>query len=437
MFEKVEDIEFKGTAEIKTFQNEKFKELLVYLKQNSAFYQKQFETLNIDISTINSIDEIVNFNFTEKEDLAEHNEDLLCVAKNKVADYVTTSGTIGDPVTFFLTHQDIERLAYNEAQSLKCAGGSSDDVFQLMTTIDKRFMAGLAYLNGVLKLKAGIIRVGPGSPHLQWDSILRFKPSFLICIPSFIPQLIDFAIKNKIDYKNSSVKNIVCIGEPIRNKDLEQSELGKRITSQWNVKLFSTYASTEMGAAFTECEHENGGHLRPELLILEVVDESGTEVANNEVGEVVVTTLGVEGMPLLRFKTGDICKVYYDACACGRNTKRLGPVLGRKKQMLKYKGTTVFPPAIFDVLDMIPEIDLYQLEILNDEYGNDDVFVNLSIDLLQNDTEEFSFEKELKSIFRSKLRVVPKFNYLKTEELKTNIFKPEMRKPVKILDKRV
>lgn len=433
MFEK---IEYKSVLEIKSIQNERFKDLLIYLKQNSTFYKRKFEALNIDIDAIKSIDEIVNFSFTEKEDLAEYNEDLLCVERNKIADYVTTSGTIGDPVTFFLTHQDIERLAYNEAQSLTCAGGSADDVFQLMTTIDKRFMAGLAYLNGVLKLKAGIIRVGPGSPHLQWDSILRFKPTFLICIPSFIPQLIEFAIKNNIDYKSSSVKNIICIGEAIRNKELELSELGKRITSQWDVKLFSTYASTEMGAAFTECEHGQGGHLRPELLILEVVDDNGIEVASNEVGEVVVTTLGVEGMPLLRYKTGDICKVYHEACKCGRNTKRLGPVLGRKKQMLKYKGTTVFPPAIFDVLDMVPEIELYQLEIASDEYGNDDIFINLSIELLKNDTETYSFEKELKSIFRSKLRVVPKFNYLKVEDLRTAIFNPEMRKPIKTLDRR-
>lgn len=437
MLEKIEQIEFQSVAEIKDFQNRKFKELLEYLKENSAFYQEQFKRLNIDVEKINSIDEISKFNFTEKEDLAERNEDFLCVPRNKIADYVTTSGTIGDPVTFFLTHKDIKRLAYNEAQSLKCAGGSSDDVFQLMTTIDKRFMAGLAYLNGVLKLEAGIIRVGPGSPHLQWDSILRFKPTFLICIPSFIPKLIEFADKNNIDYKNSSVKAIVCIGEPIRNKTLELSELGKRITSQWNVKLFSTYASTEMGAAFTECEHGIGGHLRPELLILEVVDENGMEVADNGVGEVVVSTLGVEGMPLLRYKTGDICKVYHAKCECGRNTKRLGPVLGRMKQMLKFKGTTVFPPAIFDVLDMMPEIDLYQLVIENDEYGNDDIFVNLPLELLKNDTEDYSFEKEIKSIFRSKLRVVPKFNYLKIDVLKDSIFNPAVRKPVKILDRRV
>lgn len=425
------DTDVLNKEEINAFQVEKLQSLLRYLNEKSTFYQKLFLANGIDISTINSLEDLKQFPFTNKEDLANNNEEFLCVPKNKVADYVTTSGTIGDPVTFFLTHKDIDRLGYNESKSLECTGGSSEDVFQLMTTIDKRFMAGLAYLNGVLKLKAGIIRVGPGSPHLQWDSILRFKPSYLIAIPSFIPKLIDYAIKNNIDYQNTSVQSIVCIGEPIRDKNLALSELGKRIKSQWDVKLFSTYASTEMGAAFTECEHRVGGHLRPELLILEVVDEKGNEVASGEQGEVIVTTLGVEGMPLLRYRTGDICKVYFEKCKCGRSSSRLGPVLGRKKQMLKYKGTTVFPPAIFDILDMVKEIDLYQLEIKHDEYFNDAISIILSKEIFGKE-----FEKELISLFRSRLRVVPNFEFIEKEELRKRIFNPEKRKPIKILDLR-
>lgn len=425
------DTDHLNKEEINTFQVEKLKFLLQYLNKHSTFYKNQFKSLGIDISTINSLEDLKKFPFTNKKDLTNNNEQFLCVPKNKVADYVTTSGTIGDPVTFYLTHKDIDRLGYNESKSLECAGGSSEDVFQLMTTIDKRFMAGLAYLNGVLKLKAGIIRVGPGSPHLQWDSILRFKPTFLIAIPSFIPKLIEYAIKNDIDYQNTSVQSIVCIGEPIRDKSLGLSELGKRIKSQWDVNLFSTYASTEMGAAFTECEHSVGGHLRPELLILEVVDEEGNAVKNETQGEVVVTTLGVEGMPLLRYKTGDICKVYFEKCKCGRSSTRLGPVLGRKKQMLKYKGTTIFPPAIFDILDMVPEVDLYQLEIAFDEYFNDDVKIILSKEIFGKE-----FEKDLISLFRSRLRVVPKLEFIETELLKKRIFNPEKRKPTKILDLR-
>ena len=100
------------------------------------------------------------------------------------------------------------------------------------------------------------------------------------------------------------------------------NELSKRILDKWDVELYSTYASTEMGSAFTECTHQKGGHLHPDLLILEVLDENDQQVASGEKGEVVITTLGVEGMPLIRYRTGDICRVYFEACDCGRNTNR-------------------------------------------------------------------------------------------------------------------
>jgi len=406
----------------------KLQSLLLYLNDYSSFYQKMFRDNNIDINSITSLRDLENIPFTCKDDLAKYNDDFLCVDKKQVADFVTTSGTLSDPVTFYLTAKDIDRLAENEAQALKCAGGSSDDIYQLMTTIDKRFMAGLAYQAGILKMGAGIVRTGPGAPFLQWESIQRFSPTVLIAIPSFIPKLIDYAIENGINYKNTSIKSIVCIGEPIRNEDFESNELGKRILSLWDVKLLSTYASTEMGAAFTECTAGKGGHLNPDLLILEVVDEKGNAVKNGELGEVVVSTLGVEGMPLLRYKTGDLCHVDYDQCGCGRNTTRLGPVIGRKQQMIKFKGTTIFPPAIFDVLDMIPEIDLYQVEISKNEFGNDHITV-----VLPNHLDSKAFHKKVKALYKSKLRVTPDLRYIDQEDLNKQVFKQEKRKPEKLV----
>src|SRR5690606_17930369 len=257
----------------------------------------------------------------------------------------------------------------------------------------------LAYWMGARQLGAGMVRVGPGAPFLQWESIQRFGSTVLIAIPSFIPRLLEFAEENGIDYRSSTVKSILCIGEPIRNPDFTYNELGRRITSKWDVKLYSTYASTEMGAAFTECPEGKGGHLNPDLLILEVVDEEGNQVKDGELGEVVVTTLGVEGMPLLRYKTGDLCHVHYGVCGCGSDTPRLGPVVGRKQQMIKFKGTTVFPPAIFDVLDMVKEIELYQVEVSANEFGNDEITILLGASL----NTEYFIEK-LNSLFRSRLR---------------------------------
>ena len=346
----VPTIESKSRKEITQFQNNLLRKQLAYLKDNSPFYQRKFKTENIQLATIQQIADLPKISVTTKEDLQLFNEDFLCVTKSEILDYSTTSGTLGDPVTFGLTDLDLERLAYNEMLSFQCAGVQKGDLVQLMTTIDRRFMAGMAYFLGLRKLGAGIIRVGAGVPPLQWDSILRYKPNYLIAVPSFILKLIDYAQENNIDHIASSVKGIICIGEALRTADLRPTLLANKIQEKWPVPLFSTYASTEMSAAFTECEAFQGGHQHPELIITEILDELDRPVPDGETGELVVTTLGIEAMPLLRFKTGDLVRKHAGPCPCGRNTYRLGPVEGRKQQMIKYKGTTLYPPESHDAV---------------------------------------------------------------------------------------
>jgi phenylacetate-CoA ligase len=153
--------------------------------------------------------------------------------------------------------------------------------------------------------------------------------------------------------------------------------LGKKINESWNIQLYSTYASTEMQTAFTECGEGCGGHLQPELLIAEILDENNQPVGPGVPGEVVITTLGIEGMPLLRYKTGDICMYMDEPCGCGRNSLRLSPVIGRKKQMIKFKGTTLYPPALFDMLNEMAEIIDFAVEVYSNEIGLDEVLLHL------------------------------------------------------------
>jgi phenylacetate-CoA ligase len=334
-------------------------------------------------------------------------------------------------VTFVQTDSDLDRLAYNEAISFLCAGARPESVYQIITTLDRRFMAGIAYFLGLRMLGAGIIRVGSGMPELQWESILRFKPDSFITVPSFLIKLIEFAEANGIDYKNSSIKSAVCIGEPLRKADLTYNTLGKRITEKWDIKLFSTYASTEMGTAFTECIYGVGGHHHPELIIVEVVDADGNQVNDGEAGEVVVTTLGVEGMPLLRFKTGDICHYYTEPCRCGRNTIRLGPVIGRKQQMIKYKGTTLYPPALFDILNDIEQVENYIIEVSTNKIDTDNIII-----LVNCKCPGAEIEHIVKERFRAKLRVSPDVIFVNTDEINMKMFPAGSRKPVKFIDKR-
>jgi len=427
----IPEIEMKNEKEIQHFQNELLQKQIAYLVENSPFYQRKFKAENIQIGTIKTIADLQKISVTNKADVQLNNDDFFCVPKHEILDYATTSGTLGDPVTFGLTDNDLDRLAYNEMLSFQCAGVQKGDLVQLMTTIDRRFMAGLAYFLGLRKLGAGIVRVGAGVPPLQWDSILRYQPKYLIAVPSFLLKMIDYAEENNIDYKNSSVKGVICIGEALRTANLDPTLLAKRIQEKWNIALHSTYASTEMSAAFTECEAFSGGHHHPELIITEIVNEQNEPVADGELGELVVTTLGIEAMPLLRFKTGDMVRKFTEPCTCGRTTYRIGPVEGRKQQMIKYKGTTLYPPAMHDAVAHFNEIKLHLIEISSNAIGTDEIVVRI----YATDTSE-DFSSKLKDYFRARLRVTPQIIFEEELTLQKIIFDPLSRKPLTFIDKR-
>ncbi|QYS89689.1 phenylacetate--CoA ligase family protein [Flavobacterium davisii] len=427
----IPEIEKASAHEIKVFQEQKLRELLVYLQAHSPYYQRMFLEQNINIDSIQTLEDLQQLPVTSKTDLQQNNDDFFCVPKHQIIDYATTSGTLGSPVTFGLTDADLERLAYNEAISFACAGVQEGDVVQLMTTMDRRFMAGLAYFLGLRKLKAGIIRVGAGIPELQWDSILKYQPKFLIAVPSFLLKMIEYAEKHGIDYKNSSIKGVICIGESLRNQDFSPSLLTQKIQEQWPIALYSTYASTEMSTAFTECSQQQGGHHHPELIITEVLDANNQPVASGKAGELVITTLGVEGMPLLRFKTGDVVQLHTSACACGRQTYRVGPVVGRKEHMIKYKGTTLYPPAMHDLMTCFEPIQAHVFEISTNELGTDEIVIKIA----SKDTSD-RFLTEVKDHFRAKLRVAPKLEVLPMEVIQKIIFPPMSRKPITFIDKR-
>lgn len=396
-------IEFASPDEIVAFQLEKMKQMLRFLDANSVFYKRHFSSYGINVTAIQSFSDLQRIPPTVKDDLQNFNMDFLCVPRASIAEYTSTSGTLGKPVTIALSSNDLDRLAYNEAVGFTCADGSSADLYQLMLTLDRQFMAGVAYYQGIRKLDAGLIRVGPGLPAMQWDTILRLKPNTIVGVPSFMLKLIEYAMENGIDVNATAVKKAICIGENIRTPELKPNALATRITDLWKIKLFGTYASTEMQTAFTECSHGVGGHLHPELIIVEILDDNNLPVLPGTEGEVTITTLGIEGMPLLRYKTGDIAAMFTDKCECGRTTPRIGPVIGRKQQMLKLKGTTVYPPAIFDLLNSIESIIDYRVAARTTDLGTDEI----QIHLVASAGSEEKTVAELTATFRSRLRVVP------------------------------
>lgn len=425
------EIEFQPREVIKAFQEEKLREHLAYLKAKSPFYQRMFKENNIDISKIQTLEDLTQIPVTTKEDLQKHNKDFICVPASEIRDYITTSGTLSDPTTFVCTDKDLDRLAYNEAISFATADGKAGDVYQLMTTLDKRFMAGYAYCLGIRKMGCGLIRVGNGIPELQWDTIQRLNPDTIICVPSFILRIVKYAEEHGIDYRKSSIKKAVCIGENLRNDDFSLNLLGKKIKEKWDIDLYSTYASTEMGTSFCECSAGQGGHHHPELIICELLDENNQPVKEGEVGELVVTTLGVEAMPLLRFKTGDIARFHYEKCSCGRTTMRISPIIGRKKQMIKFKGTTLYPASIFDVLDNTDYVVNYYVEVSSNEISMDHVTTYIGV---KEPKDEMI--KDMKDRFRARLRVAPDVIFKDIDEIQKIVLPEIKRKPMKFVDLR-
>lgn len=425
-------IEYQPLDVIKKYQEVRLCETMEYLNAKSPFYSKMFNDNHIDIEKIKTIESLQEIPFTEKKDLQLYNEDFICVQKEKIIDYITTSGTLGDPVTFACSEKDLQRLAYNEKISFICAGLRPGNIMQLMTTIDKRFMAGLAYFLGIRDLGAGIIRVGNGIPELQWDTIRRIKPDTILCVPSFILRLIQYAEEHGIDYKNSTIRRIIGIGEGLRDQNFNLNLLGKKIKEKWDVQLFATYSSTEMSATFPECEYGCGGHHHPELIIVEIIGENDAPVKDGEVGEVVITTLGVETMPLLRFRTGDMASIHTEPCRCGRKSFRISPLVGRKNNMIKLKGTTLYPPAIFDVLDNTEYVENYVVYIDYNSTGTDEVLVKIGL----RHTPEFDVVKELKDRFRARIRVAPEIEITPAEIIQKINFPATSRKPVKLIDNR-
>jgi phenylacetate-CoA ligase len=417
---------------VKAGQEQKLHQLVLHLNANSPFYKELFAQHQIDINSIKTIEDLAAIPTTSKEDLQKRNDDFLCVNRDKVIEYASTSGTLGSPVTIALTDSDLNRLTLNEYNSFICADGTDQDIYQLMLTLDRQFMAGIAYYSGLRKLGAGIIRLGPGVPSLQIETIQRLNPTAIVAVPSFILKLIQFAKDANIDLNKTSVKKAICIGENIRNTDFSFNILGKKITEAWDIQLYSTYASTEMQTAFTECIEGHGGHLQPDLVIAELLDEENQPVPANTPGELTITTLGVEGMPLLRYKTGDICMYNDEPCACGRTSLRLSPIIGRKKQMIKFKGTTLYPPAMFDLLNEMEEVLDYVVEVYSNEIGMDEVLLHL---LPLDDSK--ACDNRIRAYLQARLRVSPHVSYISAEQLQKMQFPEAVRKPVKFIDKRV
>ncbi len=324
--------------------NKLWPETFRHAKKHSPFYRELYRGLK-------GVPPLASLPTVDKQMLSARNEDFLCVPRKAIAEIVTTSGTTGQPLVWMLTAADVHRLAVNEKLSFECAGVTPRDTVLVAVALDRCFIAGLAYWQGLHELGCTVVRVGVSSALLVLEMIERLRPTAIVAVPSFLRVIAEKARATGFPLKKSTVKKIVCIGEPIRDAALTLNASGRAIEAAWNARAFSTYGVTELANSLCECSAGAGGHLHEEQLHLEILDDAGRPLPEGEVGEVVATTFGVEAMPLIRYRTGDCAALYSKPCRCGRKTPRLGPIIGRKHQKLKFKGTSLFPSALQTVLE--------------------------------------------------------------------------------------
>ena len=422
-FELEMDHAFAPENEVRAMQDALLDEQIRYCMENSPYYRKLLKDMPQRKWDFESLADIPT---TSKSDLALHNEEFFAVDMRDISDICFTSGTTGTPCKIVYTASDTDRLGYNDATGFRAAGLKPEDKVLLTCTIDRCFIAGLAYYNGAVKLGAAAIRNGLNSVASHASIIEMMKVDAIVGVPSFVAKLGEYLAEHNID--RSCIKNIVCIGEPIRTRDMKLTPLGERLEKLWPGAVHSTYASSEIVTSFTECEARCGGHPPADLAVVEILDEKGNRVPDGETGEVVVTPLGVTGMPLLRFRTGDISFLIPEKCSCGRNTKRLGPILGRKAQMLKVHGTTLFPGAFFNILDGIPEVAEYYMEVSGSALSDE---VTLFVACRSKSVEELDLVEKLYS--RTRIHVPVKEIPL---ELATKRVFGTSRKPVRFFDLR-
>lgn len=395
------------------------------------FYSKLLKRSEREPDSEMSLSEILqSLPFTSRVDLDLHHEQFGLTHFKPIHDVALTSGTTGNSVVVPYTESDLARLAFNEAISFYSAGVRENSKVLLTVTLDRCFIAGLAYYSGVTFLGATAIRSGPGQPARQWEVINRLQPDVIVGVPTFLLELGRWGQQNNIDVSASSVKTIITIGEPARRPDCTPTPVGVEIENMWQAGIYSSYGATEFETAFGECCAGQGGHVHPELMIAEIIDDNGNVVSDGERGEVVVTPLGVEGFPLVRFRTGDIARMYSSPCSCGWNTKRLGPIEGRLAQRLKYRGTTIYPESIFHVLQDLDSVTGSYVEVRNTADGVDDVVVVVGSDDSGLD------KKDIESLLQARLRVIPAVQIKNCQEVLETMTVDGGRKPKKFFDYR-
>ena len=375
-------IENISRAELQKLQFKRLKRQLIRVYEYSPFYRRKFKEAGVTPDDLKSLDDLRKFPFTTKDDLRQYaypnGGEFLTVPQSELVSFHMTSGTTGKPTVGPYTYRDLELWTNLMARSLTAAGVVQGDIM-LNAYGYGLFTGGLGFHYGAMRVGASVIPWSAGRTEGLVQALIDYKATVLSATPSYMLYIIETMKKKGIDPVKDLNLRIACPGaEPVT------PEVAKKISEELHLKdrgggTRQCYGSTEtigpgMGMA-TPCIEDTGGFVAwTDHFYVEVIDpDTGEPVGEGEEGEMVITHLTREGMPLIRYRQRDIVKMYYASTDCGREAFPIIQIRGRVDDVIFYKGTKIFPSAIQDVLMKIPEVMEFQIVI--DKRGPEHHFI--------------------------------------------------------------
>jgi phenylacetate-CoA ligase len=318
--------------------------------QNVEFYRRKLKEAGVRPGDIRSLNDVMKLPFTRKQDLRNgYPFGFFAVPLQKVVRIHTTSGTTGKPTVVGYTRNDLDTWAGLIARNMTMVGLTDRDIFQNMVNYGM-FTGGLGFHYGAEKIGMTVIPSATGNTRRQIEMINDFGVTVIHCTPSYAMRIAEVA--EEMDTGLETLKTGLFGAEPWSNA--MRRELEKKL----GVTAYDSYGLSELfgpGVAF-ECPERDGLHIWHDCYLIEIIDpETGEQLGEGERGEMVVTPLMKEAMPLLRYRTGDITMMMEDGCLCGR-ARKIGRITGRSDDMLVIRGINVFPSQIEHVLVDIPEV---------------------------------------------------------------------------------
>jgi phenylacetate-CoA ligase len=368
-------IETMKREQLEELQLKRLKKTVNCVNKNVSLYAKRFKEAGISPSDIKTLDDVKKLPFTKKSDLRDtYPFGLFAVPMNEVSRIHASSGTSGKPTVVGYTMNDLKVWAMLMARCFFMVGVRPGDVFQNAANYGL-FTGGLGIHAGAERLGCAVVPSGTGSTQKQIEMIKDFGVTALHATPSYALYIAETAKKMGIEPGTLPLRIGLFGAEPWSvntRKELEKS---------FGIKAYDSYGLSEMmgpGVAF-ECTEQDGLHVWEDAFILEVLDKNGEQCAPGEKGELVLTTLCKEALPLIRYRTGDITKLMDGECACGRTARKITKFYGRADDMLIIRGLNVFPSQIEHVLMDMPEVGEYFQVVLERVNHMDEMTVKVEM----------------------------------------------------------